>query len=245
MPAIDLINIAKNEKDASQDLSIALAGLCLFSVITLPTNYFDSAASGDLRHVVQTINALPHDYSGHLQVLINDGCLPVVARNIAILLILGTVSDEKMAADIALHFWYSVFLPAEYGMHIMAIVTSFLCREDPQPQPLGPRSSMDCLFPPEALQLFRRFGSLSVSMADAQNEYDRVRTAPSRRDFRDRMYAKLKPSHRVAFQEFRRFGIVLPFGAFNAHFNVPNASLFSVGGKWLQTDYADPLEGWE
>jgi len=240
-----LINIAKNEKDASQDLSIAFVGLCLFSVIMLPTNHFDPAASGDLRHVVQTINALPHDYSGHLQVLINDGCFVVVARNIAILLILGTVSDEKMAADIALHFWYSVFLPEEYSTNIMAIVASFLLREDPQPQPLGPRSSMGCLFSPEALLLFRRLGSSSVSMADAQNEYDRVRTASSRRDFRDRMYAKLKPSHRVAFQEFRRFGIVLPSGAFNAHFNVPNASLFSPDGKWLQTDYADPLEGWE
>ena len=72
-----------------------------------------------------------------------------------------------------------------------------------------------------------------------------MRTAPSRRDYRDRMYAGLKPSHRVAFQEYRRFGIVLPFGAINAHFNVPNRSLFSPTGRWLQTDYADPLEGWE
>jgi len=238
-----LINIAKNEKDASQDLSIALVGLCFSSIIMPQTSHFDSAASGDLRHVVQTINALPHDCSGHLQVLINDRCLHVVARNIAILLILGTVSDEKMAADIALHFWYSVFLPAEYSTNIMAIVVSFLLREDPQPQPLGPHSSMDCSFPSEMLPLFRRFWSLS--MADAQNEYDRVRTASSRRDFRDRMYARLKPSHRLAFQKFRRFGIVLPFGALDAHFNVPNASLFSLDGKWLQTDYADPLGGWE
>ncbi|OAX31589.1 hypothetical protein K503DRAFT_777457, partial [Rhizopogon vinicolor AM-OR11-026] len=228
VPAIDLINLGKNENDASQDLSIALV------------------ASGDLRHVVQTINSLPDDYSGHLEVLINDATLPVVARNMAILLILGTVSDETMAADIALHFWYSVFIPAEYGNNILAIVTSALLRETQEPQPLGPRSSMSCLIPAEAMEFFRRFGSIaSISMADAQNEYDRVRTASYRGDFRDRMYAKLKPSHRVAFQEFRRFGIVLPFGAANAHFNIPNASLFSLDGKWLQTDYADPLEGWD
>jgi hypothetical protein len=59
------------------------------------------------------------------------------------------------------------------------------------------------------------------------------------------MYLALRPAHRVAFHEFRRFGIVLPFGAMNAHFNCPNLSLFSPEGKWLQTDYADPLEGWE
>ncbi|OJA14611.1 hypothetical protein AZE42_07967 [Rhizopogon vesiculosus] len=228
VPAIDLINLGKNENDASQDLSIALV------------------ASGDLRHVVQTINSLPDDYSGHLEVLINDVTLPVVARNMAILLILGTVSDETMAADIALHFWYSVFIPAEYGNNILAIVTSALLRETQEPQPLGPRSCMSCAIPAEAMEFFRRFGSIaSISMADAQNEYDRVRTASYRGDFRDRMYAKLKPSHRVAFQEFRRFGIVLPFGAVNAHFNIPNASLFSLDGKWLQTDYADPLEGWD
>ncbi|OJA20158.1 hypothetical protein AZE42_11951 [Rhizopogon vesiculosus] len=228
VPAIDLINLPKNENDASQDLSIALI------------------ASGDLRHVVQTINSLPDYYSGHLEVLINDVSLPVVARNIAILLILGTASDETLAADIALHFWYSVFIPLEYAGNILAIVTSFLFRETEEPQPLGPRSSMNCLIPEEAMKFFLRFGSTaSISMADAQNEYDRVRTASSRGDFRDRMYAGLKPSHRVAFQEFRRFGIVLPFGAVNTHFNIPNASLFSLDGKWWQVDHADPLQGWD
>jgi len=103
---MDLINLGKNENDASQDLSIALIGLCWFSCYC-GHRIITSAASGDLRHVVETINSLPDDYSGHLQVLINDVTLPVVARNIAILLILGTVSDETMAADIALHFWYS------------------------------------------------------------------------------------------------------------------------------------------
>ena len=87
--------------------------------------------------------------------------------------------------------------------------------------------------------------SSSLSIDDVQGEYDRVRAAPSQRDFRERMYLSLRPSHRVAFQEFRRFGIVLPFGAPNAHFNVSNSSLFSPEGKWLQTDFADPLEGWE
>ena len=198
---------------------------------------------------MQTVNALPHDYLGHLQILLNDKCLPVVARNIVILLILGTVPDETMAADIALHFWYSVFMPAEYRTSILAIVTSFLLRVNANlenPQPLGPRSSLHCLLPGEVNQLFRHFGfSQSLSMADAQEEHDRVRNAPTRSHFRDWFFARHKPSHRLAFQQFHRFGIVLPFGATNAHFNVPNSSLFSLDGKWLQTDFADPLSGWE
>ncbi|OAX32095.1 hypothetical protein K503DRAFT_20610 [Rhizopogon vinicolor AM-OR11-026] len=226
VPAIDLINLPKNENDASQDLSIALV------------------ASGDLRHVMQTINSLPDDYSGHLKILMNDINLPVVARNLTTLLILGTVSDETLAADMALHFWYSVFMPVEYCTKIMVMVASLMLREDPQP--LGPHSSMDCSLPLATGQFFRQYGSFThISMAGARKEYDRVRNAPSRQDLRDRMYARLKPSHRLAFQEFRRSGIVLPFGAMNVHFNTPNTSLFSFDGKWLQTDYTDPLEGWD
>jgi len=59
------------------------------------------------------------------------------------------------------------------------------------------------------------------------------------------MYVGLRPSHRVAFQEYRRSGIILPFGASKAHFNCPNRSLFSPDYRWLQTDFADPLEGWD
>lgn len=55
----------------------------------------------------------------------------------------------------------------------------------------------------------------------------------------------MEPSHRVACMEYRRYGIVLPFGAFNAHFNVPNSTLFSHDGQWLQNDSANPLQGWE
>jgi len=44
--------------------------------------------------------------------------------------------------------------------------------------------------------------------------------------------------------EFRRFGLVLPFGARNNHFNTTNKFLFSPQGKWLQDDLADPLESW-
>lgn len=85
----------------------------------------------------------------------------------------------------------------------------------------------------------------SLSIRDVQQEYERVRSAFCRHDCRDQMYLGLRPSHRVAFEEYRRFGLVFPFGALNAHFNIPNQSLFCPDGKWLQTDHADPLEGWE
>ena len=68
---------------------------------------------------------------------------------------------------------------------------------------------------------------------------------PSRVDRHHRQYTRLEPSHRLAFLEFRRFGIVLPFGARNDHFNTPNRFLFSPEGTWLQNDWANPFESWE
>jgi len=159
---------------------------------------------------------------------------------------LGNHPDEAIAADIALHFWYSAFMPGQYRLRLLSILSSFVTQNGPVATAfsLGPHSTLSCALPPDVMPQFSHCVSLSLSLDDAQSEYDRVRTAPSRRDYRERMYAKLRPSHRIAFQEFRRFGIVLPFGAPNSHFNVPNPSLFSPEGKWLQTDYADPLMGW-
>jgi hypothetical protein len=172
----------------------------------------------------------------------------VVVRNIVLLLCLGNIIDEAIAVDTALHFWYSAFMPMEYQLSISSEIVSFITQADGSgicQSQIGLSSTLSCLLTPETIGVFRYLVSQSLSIGEAQEGYDRVRTAPSRRDFRDRMYAGLKPSHRVAFQEYRRFGIVLPFGAMNAHFNVPNRSLFSPTGEWLQSDYADPLGGWE
>jgi len=205
-------------------------------------------ASGDLRHIIRTFNDLPSDYSGHLNILVNDFNPVIFCRNVLLLLILGSLPDETMAADIALHFWYSVFMPSEYHSQLSMVLISFLqqMRDNASRIPLGPRSTLSTFLPKEFLTTyFSHFISSAGSMGDTQDEYDRVRSAPSRHNYWDRKYASLKPSHRVAFQQYRRFGIVLPFGAMNAHFNSPNLSLFSLKHKWLQTDHADPLEGWE
>ncbi|TFK38372.1 hypothetical protein BDQ12DRAFT_705388 [Crucibulum laeve] len=229
-PAMDVINLLKNENDSKKNFSLAFI------------------ASGDLRHAIKTVNSLPSNYSGELKIALNDASLPVVSRNIILLLILGTIADEAMASDVALHLWYSAFIPSEYKLQISTILMTFLNQADEDgnfKSKLGPWSTLHSVLLPETMKYFLHFVSSEMSIGDAQEEYDRVRMASSRRDYWDRMYAGLNPSHRLALQEFRRFGIVLPFGAPNAHFNVPNQSLFSYDGKWLQRDFADPLEGWD
>ncbi|KAF8963740.1 hypothetical protein BDZ97DRAFT_1758356 [Flammula alnicola] len=204
---MDVINLSDNEKNNEKDFSLAFV------------------ASGDLRNVILTVNRLPSNDPGHLKILLNDHAPNNICRNIALLLILGTIPDENLAADIALHF--------ECNLRISAIILK-----------LGPSSSLSCASQDVATPFYGHIISPSGKMDDFQAEYDLVRGAPSRRDYRDRMYSRLRP-HRVAFQEYRRFGIILPFGAMNAHFNVPNRSLFSFSGQWLQTDFPDPLESWD
>jgi hypothetical protein len=199
---------------------------------------------------VGTLNCPPSNYSGNLKILMNDHNVPTVCRNIVILLILGTTPDKTMAADIALHFWYSVFMPVEYRITISAIITLLVKRAYDQGFgslvfPLGQNSSRTCTITKPMCIYFGHYLSTSFSAQEIQGHYDKVRKAPSRGDYRDKMYAALRPSHRVAFQHFRRFGLILPCGAPNAYFNAPNLSLFSLKGEWLETDYADPLEGWE
>jgi len=198
---------------------------------------------------MKTIVDLPEDYTGKINVVVNDMNPVIFYRNVLVLLILSCVEDKRLAVDVALHFWYSVFMPHEYRMQISSAILPVLeSLRDQQYLPLGPRSKLTIATPDDDwLGLIAHFvnPNQQLSEKDIQSSYDMVRRAPSRADFRDRQYAKLRPSHRVAFQEFRSFGLVLPFGAVNAHFNIPNRSLFSPDGIWLQTDYADPLEGYE
>jgi len=183
-----------------------------------------------------------------LTILLNDLAPHVAVRNIVLLLCLGNISNETTAADTALHFWYSAFMPDEYQLLISSEVLSLISQADGSENflsQIGSSSTLSCILTPNAMEVFRHIILSDLSIEEAQEGYDRARTAPSRRDYRDRLYAGLKTSHRVAFQNYRRFGIVLPFGAMNAHFNVPNRSLFSPTGSWLLTDYADPLHGLE
>jgi hypothetical protein len=206
--------------------------------------------SCDLRQVVRTINALPSDYSGSLKILINDPIPHAACRNVVLLLMLGAISDDALAADIALHFWYSAFLPHEYRLKITGKIMEILRWRSAKdstslPFPLGSRSKLFFAIPPESFEA--AFPNLYTyrSTTETKAKYNQMRNAPSRQELRDRMYANLRPSHRVAFQKYRRSGVVLPFGAAHAHFNLLNPSLFSSSAEWLLTDFADPLGGWE
>ena len=102
-----------------------------------------TVAFGDFRNVMRTVNSLPRDFTGKLTVLINDHNSIVTLRNILTLLILGSVSDKRVAADIALHFWYSAFLSARYYTRIAMLAAEVVASQANLSVELGPRAHLD------------------------------------------------------------------------------------------------------
>jgi hypothetical protein len=81
----------------------------------------------------------------------------------------------------ALHFWYSAFMPKEYLFQISAVLAKFLqhTKEGKIVVPLGPCSTLSSYLPKDAIDFFLHFISTSISIGDAQEEYDRVRMRQS------------------------------------------------------------------
>ncbi|KAF8891944.1 hypothetical protein CPB84DRAFT_1368633 [Gymnopilus junonius] len=231
IPAMDTLNLANNEGSLVTQSNLALAYV----------------ASGDLRNVVRTVNELPSDFSGELTVLLNDREPMIVLRNILLLMILGTVEDVTEAADIAIHFWSSAFVQAPHLATHSRVILEFaqaLQEDDSFFVNLGNDSNIGGIISSSTKNLLYNLSILEMKMEDANRELHRVRFEPTRQDRHHRTYCRLQPSHRLAFLEYRRFGIVLPFGAANNNFNTPNKFLFSPDGQWLQDDMASPLESW-
>lgn len=79
-----------------------------------------------------------------------------------------------------------------------------------------------------------------------QTDRSSIRFNPSRTALHERRSCYLEePSHRMADLKFRRSGILLPFGASDSDFTVPNKTMFWKDGQWLSKDTADPLGSWK
>lgn len=49
-----------------------------------------------------------------MSIVLNDISPEVASRNLLLLQVFNGIPDPKLAADIALHLWYSAFLPQEH-----------------------------------------------------------------------------------------------------------------------------------
>ncbi|KIM26483.1 hypothetical protein M408DRAFT_330621 [Serendipita vermifera MAFF 305830] len=238
VPAIDLLNLKKNEGlNYMEDLSLCFA------------------ASGDLRNVLLTVNSIPLDYQGRLSIVMNDLEPRVALRNLLILLVLLEIEEKALATDVALHLWYSAFMPSEYEARILPAVNAGLKRIEDY---LDATSSEPDITKntrlelnwghethAELLSFIQQIEKKKPDIGIASNELLNVMFASHQIDYYDRYHCKLRPAHRIALREYRSFGLVLPFGAANAHFNTPNKTLFTETGQWIQNDMLYPIGGWD
>ncbi|KAH7103776.1 hypothetical protein BKA62DRAFT_768168 [Auriculariales sp. MPI-PUGE-AT-0066] len=222
VPAIDVVSPVRNEgqeKLRNMDLTLAFV------------------ASGDLRNVVRSMNSLPLEYSGKLSIIVNDKNPMVVCQNLFLLCVLGLVDDVDDAAEHALHMWYSIFVPSSHMMTvtpILATAVEALLTDPNSPVRVGEHGSIDLA----VTEMTRKFIATMLTKARPDGGYvndafTRTMLAPSRVDHRDRFFQRLRPSHRAAMLEWRRFGLLLPFGAPNAHLNIANKMLLNPNGQLL------------
>lgn len=233
IPAIDIINAVDNEGMAdirNRDLSLAFV------------------ASGDLRNMVRAINKLPRDYSGTIKIVLNDLNPIVVCRNLMILSMLGIVEDIEEAAEHALHLWYSIFQPHSYESRVFLPVmeSKIFGNLNGTPFQLTPSTTMyNTLSSNTIAFLLDQLRPKDRDPAVANNALNDIMNAPERVDYHDRYYAGLKPSHRLALKQWCSYGLVLPFGAINAHMAIPNPWLFTHDDRLMLNDGAHPFDGWD
>lgn len=134
------------------------------------------SASKDLRDVVRTVNKLPKEFKGKLTILMNDSERFAVLRNVLILQLLGTHPDRREAGDIALHLWYSVFIPAQYDQYLAAVVAHITTDKGPVEVKLGAKSLLQAEVDGEVRSLCAELAKKPVFDAEsALRELQRVR----------------------------------------------------------------------
>ncbi|MCO5557105.1 hypothetical protein L7F22_010661 [Adiantum nelumboides] len=205
-------------------------------------------ASGDLRNVIDTVCQLPEKFGPQVTIYINDHNPIITARNFLMLRLLQEYGSNALDAVIAL--WYSAALTHEQSIVIDGVVINTLkssaadCTNgDFHVDFQAPSSSS--IHVSDGLKLWPVLASMSRSKASVQ-EIRSSRSEKAKSALKsDCKTACLRPSHQVAWKEFCKWGLLLPFGTYNAHHDVPNKFLCHPSSGWLPHADANPLSGWD
>ncbi|RYN62674.1 hypothetical protein AA0119_g13108 [Alternaria tenuissima] len=249
-PAIDIAQFSGNE-GPTYDSNVAL----LF------------AASGDLRNVVKTIRDLPESIHHEVEVTVNDWDFDVVARNAIILLLAFASMDDvssdpgayAMVSESLIHMWYSALISQDLLSLLQTKVKNLLQDDSTHTVEVmhGGEIKKTWIFRRDKVlsvtlqadQWLRMDAFLEVPAGLTKESAEQLRAAvvmaPERADYRDRWYFKdACPSMRLAKQQFREDGLLLPFGHSRVEFNVPNPTMFQSPDCWPFDDKSDPMAGW-
>jgi hypothetical protein len=186
--------------------------------------------------VIKTVNSIPDDFDKNILIVINDKDMDVAARNAIILLIICTIGDPDMAADLIIHLWYSSLLTESHMEILQTVILPIIqrCCDDMASKPgwgllsrkwtLPSGDSLNIAFCKDdwmrMLDYLRVPEGLTRRRADEIRK--RVTLQPLRRDYQETLLSAMKPGERVARDKFLNDGLLLPFGASTEGFTVPN-----------------------
>lgn len=173
---------------------------------------------------------------GTVHLHINDHDFTVTARNVIILLIFFTFDDAALAAEHAIHVFYSAFLTKacfdamqnKIKRLVQDVCTKIVDRS--ANAVLGKTwkfgaSSIRLILTKSAWHNLLSFFDVpaGTKKETAQKARSTVVSAPERIDYVHRLLLKQEPAHRVSIMHFREDGLLLPLGAARAEFQIPNS----------------------
>ena len=190
------------------------------TLATIPKNLnLCFAASGDLRNVIETICQIPRGFSGDITMYINDHNPMIVARNFLILNLLRTCGYD--AIDVVIALWYSTSMTycQSVLVDVLAIATlnrayKYSNKEERFQLNFGSFSTGSVLSVEDGGEIWPFLVCMCENKCSLQSilssRMETIRKGP-------KFYAKLArllPSHQVVWEEFRRSGMILPFGSY-------------------------------
>lgn len=190
--------------------------------------------------MIKSVTGLPLTFQRRCEVFINDKELDIVARN-AILLLTALCFDPEPAAEIMIHLWYSALIPQPLLVELREKVLPLLedVRNKIHAKPFNGLFSKTWRFGSCTLQLVLQRDQWRIlpsylhvpeglSTSKAQQVRIATTMAPERKDYLDRSLCAQLPEWRVSKMDFRRNGILLPFGSSKKLFDTPNPSVHAT-----------------
>ncbi|CAG8662472.1 1334_t:CDS:1 [Dentiscutata erythropus] len=232
MPAIDIVKLESNELSNGK------------SSFNKPINIL-FAASGDLNDTIISMNGLPLDFDQPVNICINDYEERIVARNFIIIYLLAQLG--KNAIDMVIQIWYSSALTDKQSIKCLQIfctlVQNSLMKEENTFE-FG-KIKIRTHFSLKTWKCLLEMIANGVDLQTGVVMRNAIMLDPDRKDYRHRYLQRLTPSERICFDNFRHHGILLPYGALNAHHNAQNRFILDPKCGWVMADSSDPLSGWD
>lgn len=217
-----------------------------------------SAASGDLRNVIETVYNIPTGRASRSNFVINDHNQYIVFRNILVLLITMYGNTEATSIDAIIHLTYSCritfahreLLSSAVVPQVETIIKTAIQRDPAVLLSKTFGQSRPVLRVILQARHWMELGRLLERLACNEPAGESRRSVVlARRDHLDRFYTSLhaQPHWRVAVQSFKDTGLLLPFGAKVDDFVCQNASvtLCYVEEEWANSPTGLSIRTWE